>query len=147
MSAEALFSIANPLALLGWAALALSPLATRNIDLVAGWLIPAVFSLCYAVLMLVHLADAPGGFGSLSQVQALFTDPDVALAGWLHYLAFDLFVGGWIVRDSRQRGIRHIFILPILPFVFMLGPLGLLAYLGLRLLHQRDTGLNRGTLG
>jgi hypothetical protein len=135
MSAETLFAVANPFALMGWLALFLAPLAPRAVDLVAGWLLPGGLSLSYAVLMLVHFADAPGGFGTLAEVQVLFTDPDVALAGWVHFLAFDLFIGAWIVRDSRRQGMAHWMVLPILPFAFLLGPAGLLAYFGLRLIR------------
>lgn len=136
MTAESLFAIANPLALLGWFGLALAPLAPRWVDLIAGWVIPALLSLGYSVLILVHWADAPGGFGTLGAVQALFTDPDVALAGWLHFLAFDLFIGAWIVRHARAHGERHMVILPILPFAFLFGPIGFAAYVALRLVRR-----------
>lgn len=139
MSAEMLFSVANPVALLGWLSLAAAPLARRAIDILAGWVLPGGLSLAYAVLMLVHFADAPGGFQTLADVQALFSDVDVALAGWLHFLAFDLFIGAWIVRDAQRQGIAHWMVLPILPFVFLLGPAGLLAYMGLRLIRGRST--------
>jgi hypothetical protein len=54
------------------------------------------------------------------------------LAGWIHYLAFDLLVGGWEARDSRERGIRHWFVVPCLMLTFLLGPAGWLLYLGVR---------------
>jgi hypothetical protein len=136
MTPETLFMIANPLALMGWLALAIAPLAPRLIDLFAGWVLPGLLSLGYAVLMLVHFADAAGGFQTLADVQALFTDADVALAGWVHYLAFDLFIGAWILRDARREGFAHWFVLPILPFVFLVGPAGFLAYLSLKLLRR-----------
>lgn len=135
MAPETLFAIANPLALSGWIALLFAPLAPRLVDLAAGWIIPGLLCWAYAVLMLVHWADAPGGFGSLAQVQALFLHADVALAGWLHFLAFDLFIGAWIVRHARAQGERHGVIVPILPFTFFLGPMGLAAYLALRLIR------------
>jgi hypothetical protein len=105
MTPETLFMIANPLALMGWLALAIAPLAPRLIDLFA-------------------------------DVQALFTDADVALAGWVHYLAFDLFIGAWILRDARREGFAHWVVLPILPFVFLVGPAGFVAYLALKLLRR-----------
>jgi hypothetical protein len=148
MTPETLFTIANPLALMGWLALAVAPLAPRAIDLFAGWVLPGLLSLGYAVLMLVHFADAPGGFQTLAAVQALFTDADVALAGWMHYLAFDLFIGAWILRDARRAGFAHWVVLPILPFVFLVGPAGFVAYLALKLLRRgipsTDTELRHG---
>ena len=114
MTLETLFMIANPLALMGWLALAIAPLAPRLIDLFAGWVLPGLLSLGYAVLMLVHFADAPGGFQTLADVQALFTDADVALAGWVHYLAFDLLVGTWIRGEAGRIGLPHWLLVPCL---------------------------------
>jgi hypothetical protein len=138
-----LFQITGPLAMLGWLALALSPLAPRLADWVAAMVIPALLSVAYTALILVHWADAPGGFDSLANVMALFTDPAVALAGWVHYLAFDLFVGAWITRTARAAGIPHLLILPCLVLTFLFGPAGLLAFLILRAsltLRARMTG-------
>lgn len=129
---HALFQITGPLALLGWLALVLSPLAPRLADRLAGQAIPALFAVLYTALILVHWADAPGGFDSLANVMALFTDPPVALAGWVHYLAFDLFVGAWITRTARAEGIPHLLILPCLALTFLFGPAGFLAFLILR---------------
>lgn len=132
MTPDALFQIANPLALLGWVALALSPLAPRAADAVAGTVIPLVLSVGYAGLVLAFWSGAEGGFGSLAEVQLLFTDPHVALAGWVHYLAFDLFVGAWATRTARAEGIAHLFLLPCLMLTFLFGPAGFLAFSALR---------------
>lgn len=132
MSADQLFQLANPLALLGWLALLLSPLAPRAAQWVSAAAIPLALSLAYAGLVLAFWWDAPGGFGSLQDVQALFTNPHIALAGWLHYLAFDLFLGAWEVRTARAEGIPHWMVLPCLVLTFLFGPAGLLAFAILR---------------
>jgi hypothetical protein len=133
MDLETAFSASGALAMAGWVALAAAPLAPRLADLVAGRIIPGALSLGYAVLIAVHWAQAPGGFGTLAEVQALFTHPGVALAGWVHYLAFDLFVGAWIVARARAEGLAHLAILPILPLTLLFGPAGLAAFFALRL--------------
>jgi hypothetical protein len=86
-------------------------------------------------------APEGAGFGSLQGVMLLFTVPHAALAGWVHYLVFDLFVGAWEVRDARRRGIPHWMVLPCLFLTLMLGPCGLLVYLLLRLFRDRTTTL------
>jgi len=129
---DTLFQLAGPLAVLGWLSLALAPFAPRIADALAALVIPALFSIAYTALVLVHWADAPGGFGSLAEVMALFTTPAVALAGWVHYLAFDLFVGAWITRTARAEGISHLLILPCLVLTFLFGPAGFLAFTALR---------------
>ncbi len=129
---HALFQLTGPMALLGWLTLALSPIAPRIADMVAALVIPVLLSIGYTALILVHWSDAPGGFDSLAAVMALFTDPGVALAGWVHYLAFDLFVGAWITRTARAEGINHLLVLPCLVLTFLFGPAGFLAFTALR---------------
>jgi hypothetical protein len=69
---------------------------------------------------------------SLDGVVALFQSRGMVVAGWLHYLAFDLFVGIWITLDARVHNFRHWWIVPSLLLTFMLGPAGLLTYYLLR---------------
>ncbi len=66
---------------------------------------------------------------SLAGLTVLFSTPQAALMAWLHFLAFDLLVGAWLVRDSSRHQIPHGFVVPALILTFMLGPLGLLLYL------------------
>ncbi len=62
----------------------------------------------------------------------LFEEPEAVMAGWIHYLVFDLFIGAWEVRDARRLKIPHLAVVPCLVLTFMLGPVGLLLYLILR---------------
>jgi hypothetical protein len=139
MTPDALFKLSGPLAMLGWFALALSPLVPRLAQFVAAVVIPLLLSVAYAALILVHWSSTPGGFGSLADVMALFTNPPVALAGWLHYLAFDLFVGAWIARTARREALNHLLVLPCLALTFLFGPAGFLAFQGLRAIHTLET--------
>jgi hypothetical protein len=132
MTPDQLFQLANPLALLGWVALFASPLAPRAAQAVAAAAIPLLLSLAYAGLVLAFWWEAPGGLGTLPEVQALFTHPHIALAGWLHYLAFDLFLGAWEVRTARAEGMAHWMVIPCLILTFLFGPAGLLAFAILR---------------
>jgi len=132
MSPEALFQLSSPLALLGWLALAAAPFAPRAAQIVAALVVPLVLSVAYTGLVLAFWSGAPGGFDSLANVMLLFTDPAIALAGWLHYLAFDLFVGAWITRTAQAARIPHLLILPCLVLTFLFGPAGFLAFTALR---------------
>jgi hypothetical protein len=135
MNPDNLFQLSGPLAMAGWLALAASPFAPRLTQLLASLVIPVILSLGYTALILAHWSGTEGGFSSLADVMLLFTNPAVALAGWLHYLAFDLFVGAWEVRTARRAAIPHLLVLPCLVLTFLFGPIGLLAFLGLRLVH------------
>ena len=70
---------------------------------------------------------------------ALFTSPEIALAGWVHYLAFDLLVGAWEVRTARREAIPHLLVLPCLVLTFLFGPAGFLLFLGIRAARRLAT--------
>ena len=77
-----------------------------------------------------------GGFNSLDDVRAMFAVPGALTAGWVHYLAFDLFVGTWIAERSARLGLGHPWVIPLLLMTFLFGPLGLLAFVLLRALRD-----------
>jgi hypothetical protein len=130
MTADQLFSILNLIAIAAWLALVCLPRA-RWTALIP-FAVPALLSVLYVAIVAATWGRAAGGFSSLSDVRALFDNPWMLLAGWTHYLAFDLFVGGWEVRDAQRRGIPHLIIVPALALTFLFGPAGLLLYLGIR---------------
>ncbi len=130
-----LFALANPLALLGWALLVLAPRWRGTRAAVLSGALPLLLAAAYAVLIAAHYRGphgGEGGFGSLAAVAALFRDPWALLAGWVHYLCFDLAVGAWETRDAHRGGVPHGALVPCLVLTFLLGPLGLLLYGGVR---------------
>jgi hypothetical protein len=130
MTLDLLFTLANQSALLSWAALVLLP-RWRWLTEGIRWTVLLALSALYAVLIAVFFFRVEGGgFFSLAQVQILFTSREVALAGWVHYLAFDLFVGLWIARRADDIGLSRIVQAPILVATFMFGPLGFLLFHG-----------------
>lgn len=129
---DLLFQTASTAALAGWLALLASPLSPRWTDRIAGLAIPLMLSVAYVGLVLAFWSGATGGFGSLADVMALFTKPEIALAGWIHYLAFDLFVGAWIARMARAETIPHLVVVPCLALTFLFGPAGFLAFCAIR---------------
>lgn len=137
MTPETIFGLTSPLALTGWVVLAASPLHPRAAQMVAGLAIPVLLGLIYAVLMAVHFPTANGGFGSLAEVAALFSNPWLLLAGWVHFLAFDLLIGAWITRTAAREGVSHWLVLPCLFLTLMAGPAGWLLFLALRPLTRR----------
>jgi hypothetical protein len=98
MTPEQLFSIANFGALLGWLVLVVAGPKRWAAPLVTGAILPLLFAVLYVGLIAAHLGGTSGGFSSLAAVAALFSNPWLLLAGWVHYLAFDLFIGSWQVR-------------------------------------------------
>ena len=132
MTPEQVFSVVNLVAAGTWILLAALPARRWARDTVAGMVVPALLSAVYIAVIATTFASSPGGFSSLPAVAMLFSNPWMLLAGWTHYLAFDLVVGSWEVRDARERGIRHAFVLPCLALTFLFGPAGWMLYVALR---------------
>ncbi|HEX2115557.1 MAG TPA: ABA4-like family protein [Alphaproteobacteria bacterium] len=133
VSPASLFGLGNMVALAGWALLA-SGIAFRStlLKAVGGLWVPIALCTLYTALIGAYWSSAEGGFSSLDGVAALFRSPWMLLAGWLHYLAFDLFIGAWIAADAEARGLHRALLIPVLPAVFLFGPAGLLLWIGLR---------------
>ena len=148
LDADLVFRLGNLAALLAWVALAASPPAARWTPWVwriAGRALPLAFAAVYGLLLLGPLP--PGsGFGSIAEVQALFAAPRALTAGWLHYLAFDLFVGTWIAQRAASLGLPHWQVLPLLGLTFLFGPLGFAAFIALRAV-RRPQSLRVGAVG
>lgn len=123
---DLLFSIASGLALLGWLVLVAGIALNRPLlrDGLAGLAFPLGLSLGYTGLVLVFWWKADGGFGSLAGVQRLFTSPWLALAGWVHYLAYDLFIGALMARRMMEAALSRLLLIPVLPLAFLFGPIG-----------------------
>ena len=132
MTPESLFSFASTIVLPGWLLLVFAPRWKWTARFICALVIPVLLGLLYLYIILVHWRGSEGGFGSLGQVSDLFQSPWLLLAGWVHYLAFDLFIGAWEVRDAQRERIHHLLVIPCLFLTFMFGPIGLLLYLGLR---------------
>lgn len=136
MPVEQLFSLANYTAIAGWVVLLASPLSPRWAQWISGRIIPITLAVVYTALILVFWGQAEGGFSSLDEVMKLFTQPAVVLAGWVHYLAFDLFIGAWECKTARAEGIRFWLVIPCLLLTFMFGPAGLLLFMLFRTINQ-----------
>lgn len=128
MTFEQLFSSASTLAMLGWVILVFLPRRWKWVNSIPAMLIPLILSVLYSVLIARYFFSAEGGFDSLANVQQLFTYPAAALAGWVHYLAFDLFVGGVIAKADEIR-LSRLIQAPILLLTFMFGPFGYLLFM------------------
>lgn len=136
-----LFSLASAAVLPGWLALAALPAFSprgRKYAVSIARIIAAALSGFYIALLITGLAGEgppPGAsFTSLEGVRLLMSSEAALLAGWVHYLAFDLWVGAWETEDAR---LAHWLLLPCLALTFVAGPTGLLLYLVLRVVRSR----------
>ncbi len=127
MDWNAVFGLANMAVLPGWAILILGPRSRPWLMAIPGVVLPLALAVLYAGLILGYFFGVEdGGFNSVSQVRALFAVDPVLVGGWVHYLAFDLFVGTWLARHMDGAAISRLIQAPILALTFLFGPIGLL---------------------
>jgi hypothetical protein len=132
MTPDRIFSIVNAIALISWVLLAVLPRQRWVTRTLTGTVVPALLAAVYAAIIAAMWKGSPGGFSTLPAVATLFGNRWLLLAGWTHYLAFDLLAGNWEVRDARERGLPHALVLPCLILTFLFGPAGWLLYIGVR---------------
>nr|WP_299173261.1 ABA4-like family protein [uncultured Allomuricauda sp.] len=135
MKTAEIFSIANSMAMPMWLLMIILPKWKVTRFLIDHKVIPLLLSLIYAFYMILHIQTGGGlDFGSLSSVMALFTVENAVMAGWVHYLAFDLLIGMWMLNENQKLGIHQLLMAPYLFATFMLGPVGFLLFMIIRTL-------------
>lgn len=131
MELEVVFSIGNVLAAVCWLALGATPVRWR-------WptglsrIVAVALAMLYVALLASFWTRGEGGFDSLAHVAQLFEQRGLLLAGWVHYLVFDLLVGSWERQEAARIGLGHWLLIPCLFLTFMFGPAGWLSFLAVR---------------
>lgn len=128
MSLNSFYWVANIWALVGWVVLLLYPIVPAKGLLFAGIGMPLGLSVAYMCSVFFALPHFSGGFGSIESLTHLYQYPVAVLAGWIHYLAFDLFLGGWQVRRARAIGLPVTVVIPCLLLTLVFGPVGFLLF-------------------
>lgn len=140
-SLEAVFRIANFGAVVGWIVLVLAALSGWRgaLQKFCGGLVPLLLAAAYLVLVVTHWGGATGDVSSLAGLGAMARQPAVLLAGWLHYLAFDLLVGVMVVERFLDDRMPRFLLLPVLPLTFFLGPAGWLLFQAIRFARREGS--------
>ncbi|MGO4712640.1 abscisic acid-deficient protein Aba4 family protein [Bradyrhizobium sp. 2TAF24] len=140
LDVHSVIPIATATACAGWLGLIVALFARPALPIartVATVIIPGLLAVAYVVLFIRGWDALHGVVGALAQLQALLADDATFAAGWLHYLAFDLFVGAWIVHESDQFDLPRWLIVPCLVLTALAGPAGLLAFIVVRAVVPR----------
>jgi len=128
MNPSLIFSFGNSSVLIGWLLLIVVPKWKFTKVIILNGLI-VLFAILYSIFILKGIGQFnPNSFSTLANVKVLFQNDETVAAGWLHYLAFDLFVGTYIVDQSIKLKISRWIYTLILPFTFMFGPIGYLLF-------------------
>jgi hypothetical protein len=128
MTPAQVFSIVSTIAALQWLLLIILPKWKVTQWLISYPAVPLLLSVIYCIYIAGFFTIRGGGFNSIQEVRTLFTDDKLLLAGWVHYLAFDLLIGFSIIKLAQAKAVSHWLVIPCLVLTFMLGPCGFLLY-------------------
>ena len=137
---QGILGFATTVALAGWAILLFLPRRPLLLTVVL-YLGVGILSLTYVAALVAVMAGVtdPGGaysdavsFFTVEGLRAISTTDAGVVIGWIHYLAFDLFIGLWIARDADAKGFGRIVQFPFLFLTLMVGPVGLFLWLIVR---------------
>ena len=151
MTPETAFQYANLLVLPQWVMMIVAP-RWRVTQMLAQMLpIPMILGSVYIYYLFIAPTSTSGtgpsspgldfrAFSTLQGVMSLMGSgqKETALAGWIHYLAFDLVAGSYVLRDGQEQKIHHGWLIPCMLLCFMLGPSGLLLYGLVRLFLRKQ---------
>ena len=88
--------------------------------------------------------DFDGNFSlylGLSELSRLFEEHLYIMIFWTHFIAINLFIGGWIVKDSQNFSINKVLIAVPLIVTYLIGPIGLLLYWIIRIFYAKRISL------
>jgi Domain of unknown function (DUF4281) len=128
MTPAQVFSTVSALAASQWLLLIILPNWKVTQWLISSYAVPMLLSVIYCIYITSFFGISGGGFGSIQEVRTLFSDDRLLLAGWVHYLAFDLLTGFLIIKSAQQKSISHWLVIPCLALTFLFGPCGFLTY-------------------
>ena len=78
---------------------------------------------------------------SISNLSNLFSKNLFLMLFWIHFISINLFVGGWIVKDSQKFHINKIVVAFPLLITYLIGPLGLFIYWLIRIFYAKSINL------
>ena len=77
----------------------------------------------------------------IDEISDLFSDKNFLIMFWIHFISINLFVGGWIVKDSQKFMINKFLLSVPLVITYLIGPLGLFVYWLIRIFYAKNINL------
>ena len=78
---------------------------------------------------------------SISNLSSLFSNNTFLIMFWIHFVSINLFVGGWMVRDSQKFLINRVVVSIPLIITYLIGPLGIFIYWIIRIFYAKNINL------
>ena len=77
----------------------------------------------------------------LNELSRLFEDNLYLMMFWTHFVAINLFLGGWIVKDAQKFSINKVLLAIPLIIIYLIGPIGLFIYWIIRIFYAKRINL------
>ena len=139
---ENIYLIANWGVIPFWFLLIFAPQNQLTIVLAQSIIVPLLLAsgyafLSYNIYLEGNILEGFELYSGLDGLYSMFANEALLLIFWLHFLAISLFVGAWIVRDSKKYLIPKIIIIPSLILTYFTGPMGLVIYWFIRIFFAK----------
>ena len=147
LSYENIYLIANWGVIPFWLLLIILPNHAVTNFFVQSVIIPLFFVgtysfVAYNIFLEGNILEGFELYSGLDGLYSMFSNEAFLLIFWLHFLSISLFLGSWIVRDSRRHVISRFFVTISLVLTYFTGPVGLLIYWFIRIFFSKKISFN-----
>ena len=137
---ERLFSLTFLCAVPFWALMIFAPNWRTTARIMASPYVVVPPALIYAAVVAAHFPAVWAAVSSpqLGPLAEFLGTPEGTTIAWAHFIAWDLFIGRWIYRRSRELDVHPVLMAPILLLTILMSPIGLLVFLPIRAVRTRQ---------
>ena len=75
-------------------------------------------------------------------VSDLFSDKSYLLMFWIHFVSVNLFLGGWILKNSQKFNINKVILAFPLIITYLIGPIGIVLYWVIKIFYSKNLNLH-----
>ena len=144
---ENIYLLANWGVIPFWLLLIVLPNHNLTIFFVQSIIVPLLLGAAYSfvaynIFIDGNILDSFELYSGLDGLYSMFSNEGFLLIFWLHFLAISLFVGAWIVRDSRRYMVSRTLVVLSLILTYFSGAIGLLIYWVFRIFFAKKISFN-----
>ncbi len=77
----------------------------------------------------------------INRLTDLFSNNSFLIIFWIHFVSINLFVGGWIVKDSLKFNMNKVLLFFPLIITYLIGPLGIVVYWIIKIFYAKRISL------
>jgi len=147
INSETIYLLANWGVIPFWLMLIIMPYHGLTNFLVQSIIVPLILAVAYSYLAYNlyienSIFDSFELYSGIDGLYSMFSNENLLLIFWLHFLALSLFLGAWMTRDAKKFFIPKIILIPSLIITYFTGPVGLVIYWLLRIFFAKKISFN-----